>query len=123
MRTAENLKSLLATDRQVYFAFRKTMQQNLDTLDRVYRATSSAGPEATVSALLSGLGRSDAASLVASLVNLMASDGRISHRAKAWAVLVEGANDTAAAQALGIFTRIHPSHIDQIANALILALN
>lgn len=123
MRTVKDLRQILSIDPAVFFAFRRSIQHNLGTLHLVHESTMQHGPRATVSAVLSGLGRSEASALVASLIILQGDDGRISPNIRAWAVMVDGANDANASRHLGIRTTIHPAQLNQIAAALIVALD
>lgn len=58
------------------------------------------------------------ADLVASLVNRSAWDGRISPAVKAWAESREYAADQELADKMGLYTKLHMAHLNQIAAAL-----
>lgn len=122
MRTPEKLQALLDLDRTAFLAFRRQSLRNLDILHHVYASTQTKGPRATVTTLLTEMGRAEASALIASLVNVNKHDGRLSESVKAWAALVEDSNDEEAARKLGLLTPLHPAQLNQIAIELIKEL-
>lgn len=76
-------------------------------------------PQETCEALIAEVGYDMAVSVIATLVNRFAWDGRISHWNASWAKNQEDSWDEAAALQIGLSApSIHIAHLDQIASAI-----
>ena len=96
-----------------------TTAANHAALNEAYSSTSTGNPADTVKALVSMIGYTAAVETVAELVNSVGSwDGRISSRRRAWAESIDTAADNAEMRRYGIYSSIHPAHIDQLAEAM-----
>lgn len=76
-------------------------------------------PEETVSILDEMIGHREAMLSVAELVNTVGDwDGRVSDRVRSWASSIEGAANHEELDAMGVYqpSKIHPSHIDNLAS-------
>lgn len=97
---------------EAYRAEQNQLKKALMELVTSYRASSS--PAETLDQL-SGI--NDAATVIATLVNLSVHDGRISNENKKWASKV-GYNDADALRMGLIGDEIHRAHLDQLASAI-----
>lgn len=119
MKTIETINAMLKENREAYFAARKAIVANVLTFERIYSATREETPYNTVDSLVNDIGYAAAVEVVASMVNRLAWDGRISNYAKAWASAQENAWDEKASNRIGIYSdMIHPTHLNQIAEAM-----
>lgn len=119
MKTKENLFAICTADRAAYRAFCASRREMAATLGRLRKEHST--PAETVAAFVAAVGQSEAAEIVASMVNTSAWDGRISPRNAAWAASVEHAWNADAARDLCLypdFISLHKAHLNQIAGAL-----
>lgn len=126
MKNVNTIHEQVTANREQWFQYRRTLQSNLSTLESIYAAQYDAEsplyhstPEQTVTAFVDSVGYEAAVEIVASLVNLSAWDGRISHRCAEWANAQENSWDEDSCIRLQIYTdRIHKAHLDQIAEAM-----
>ena len=119
MKTIETINAMLKENREAYFSARKAIVANVKAFERIYAATREETPCNTVDSLVNEIGYAAAVEVVASMVNRLAWDGRISNHAKAWASAQENAWDAEASNRIGIYSdRIHPAHLNQIAEAM-----
>lgn len=76
-------------------------------------------PEETISILEDAIGHREAILAVAELVNTVGDwDGRVSDRVRLWASGIDGVAGHEELDAMGAYqpSKIHPSHIDNLAN-------
>lgn len=119
MKTIETIAAILAASREEYRANAAAARQAVSDLEAAYRETIDETPTATVAAYVKRVGYDVAVSTVATLVNRSASDGRITRRCAEWAASQENAFDAEAAERLWLYSdRIHKTHLDQIAAAM-----
>lgn len=119
MKTIETLTDMIKADRLGSIAARKAIRANVETVENIYAESISGTPAETVKKIVSAIGYESAVEIIASMVNRLAWDGRISDHAKAWASAQENAWDEEAANRIGIYSnRIHAAHLDQIAEAM-----
>ena len=114
MRDLEFLRSLSAEDLNERV---RIMRIDVRKLERI--KAESLTPKVTVEKLIRAIGENRASSVVASLVNGCAWDGRISPRCREWAKHVEGAWDDKAMREWCIDTTMHRAHLDQLALEMI----
>ena len=120
MKTIDTLNAMLNANREAYFAARKAIVANVKAFERIYSATREATPYNTVDCLVNEIGCPAAVEVIASMVNRLAWDGRISNNAKAWASAQADAWDKEACSRIGIYSdRIHPAHLNQIAEEML----
>ena len=115
------MKTITAQDRETRFYSIRATRAHLQTVVDVYATTREEGPDATVAALVAGLGYDTAAETVAELVNTVGTwDARVSDHSRAWAQSVETAATGEELTTAGIYQpgSIHPCHIDQLADAM-----
>lgn len=116
MKSVEYIQSLVEEDRDAWIAENRAVQAAVRALEYVYGETCTTSPKATVDAYTKAVGMDMAKSIIASLVNRAAWDGRISRRASEWAKTVQGAYDEKACERLHLYSdRVHRAHLDQIA--------
>lgn len=119
MKTIDTLNAMLKENREAYFTARKAIVANVLAFERVYVETRKGTPNNTVDFLVNAIGYAAAVEVIASMVNRLAWDGRISNYAKAWASAQENAWDEEASNRIGIYSdMIHPTHLNQIAEAM-----
>ena len=119
MKTIDTLNAMLRENRESCFAARKAIVANVKTFERIYSETRETTPYNTVDSLINEIGYPAAVEVIASMVNRLAWDGRISNHAKAWASAQENAWDEEASNRIGIYSdMIHPTHLNQIAEAM-----
>lgn len=117
MKTINELTAARIENHEAFFARKKALGTAMEKLVDIYNATTR--PDATVAAFKVEVGEDTAIEVIASMVNQKAWDGRIDRRVKAWAAEQENAWDEQAANKLGLCTdRIHPAHLNQIADAM-----
>lgn len=127
MKNINTIKEQVTANREQWFAYRRTLEANLSTLETLYAAQYDAEsplyhstPAQTVAAFVKSVGYEAAVEIVASLVNRSAWDGRISRRCAEWAKAQDNSWDEEACSSLSFYTnRIHMAHLDQIAAAMI----
>lgn len=120
MKTIETINAMLKENREAYFAARKAIVANVLTFERIYSETREETPYNTVDSLVREIGYAAAVEVVASMVNRLVWDGRISNYAKAWASAQANAWDEEASNRIGIYSDlIHPAHLNQIAEAML----
>ena len=118
MKTVDYIRNLCNENRDKWFAEYRATRAAVDTLESIYGETIHATPAVTVKEYVSRVGYDMAVSVIATLVNRSAWDGRISRRAAQWAETISGAFDEKAAVEVGIYSnRIHCAHLDRIALA------
>lgn len=76
-------------------------------------------PRSTVAAYITAVGRDNARTIIASIINRYAWDGRISRLNVEWAKTVETALDEKLCLDWGIYPDMHLTHFDQIATEFI----
>lgn len=126
MKTLENIHEWIGANLEEYFQYRRTLEANLRTLGNLYAAQYDkesplyhSTPEQTVAAYVEAVGYDSAVEIIASLVNCVAWDGRISRRSAQWASSQENAWDDDACRNLNLYcNRVHTAHLDQIAEAM-----
>ena len=126
MKTVNTIHEQVTANREQWFQYRRTLQNNLSALESIYAAQYdeesplyNSTPEQTVAAFVGSVGYEAAVEIVASLVNLSAWDGRISSRCAEWASAQENSWDEEACIRIQLYTdRIHKAHLDQIAEAM-----
>ena len=104
-------------------AFRETVKSwrvAVEVLDQIQRDDYMAGrlPEDTVRQMVHKTDEGMARFIIASLVNRTAWDGRIYPSVAAWAAGVCDALDEETANAAGLYSKMHPAHLNQIAQAM-----
>jgi len=104
-------------------AFRETVKSwrlAVDVLDQIQRDDYMADrlPADTVKQMVFKTDESTTRFIIASLVNRTAWDGRISSDVAAWAAGVCDALDEETANAAGLYSKMHPAHLNQIARAM-----
>lgn len=107
-------------DRSRWFSYRRTLSENLETLDRIQSEDYINGrtPAETVASFVEAVGYDAALVVIASLVNRSAWDGRIDSRNAAWAASVSESFDEQTARDLDLYTKMHMTHLDQIADQM-----
>lgn len=126
MKNVNTIHEQVTTNREAWFAYRRTLEASRDTLESLYAAqydeTSPlyrSTPAQTVAAFVDAVGYETAVEIIASLVNRSAWDGRISRRAADWASSQENSWDEEACTRLSLYSnRIHCAHLDQIVRAM-----
>ncbi len=120
MITENDLAAELVDNPQHYRSIVQKMRNAVSLLDH-YQSEDRRdgfGPDNTVDAYISKLGKAGAAMVIASLVNECAWDGRISPRNAEWARGIEQAFDGGAMRHMHIYTTMHMCHLDQIATKM-----
>ena len=121
MQNISNIPMETDEQRAAYRALRDDLRLALEALENQYSEDLRAGntPSNTIHAYLMMVGADMARSVIATLVNQSAWDGRISDRNAAWAAGIENAWDADSANRMSIYTnRIHMAHLDQMADAM-----
>ena len=121
MKTTENVNTIRDASLVAYFILKRTLEQDVKLLDEYLNAEIIEGdnnPDNTVNRFVKAIGKREAATVIATLVNGKAWDGRISKVNAEWAASCEEAFDEKAGNALRISTEIHPTHLDAIATAM-----
>lgn len=109
---------MVKEDRDGAFAYKRKLETARNVLERVYGETITGTPEETLEKFRREVGRGLADTVLASLINRSAWDGRIDKRVAEWAAAIPEAWDEEAAVKLGLYTnRIHMAHLNQIGNA------
>ena len=124
MKNAATIHARVTADREAWFAYRRTLSENLATLESIYRASLDGRdtPARTVAEFIKTVGKESAVEIIASLVNRSAWDGRIYPDVKAWAQGFENAWDEESSIRLGLYSNaIHMAHLNQIAGAMMRA--
>ena len=121
MRSINILNLETDEQRREYRAIRDTLQNAVAALEEQYsedRAENRTPPH-TVKSYIEKYGRETAETVIATLVNRSAWDGRISERNAKWAAACETAWDSDSAYRMSIYTnKIHMAHLDQLADAM-----
>ena len=120
MKTIENLNAMIeAKDYDGYHALCRAYRANVAALETIYGETIEATPADTIKQLVDAIGYDAACATVATLVNCSAWDGRISRWAADWAAGIENSLDENAAVKAHVYSnRIHCTHLDQMAGAM-----
>lgn len=120
MKTIENLREIIAENRNDYFAFRDRKISNVRMLESIYADTLGGGkPSDVIGTFVDSVGLQEAVETVATLVNRHSWDGRISHWVKSWAENQPNAWDEESAKKMYICTdRIHMVHLNQLAEEI-----
>lgn len=120
MKTMENLREIIAENRNDYFAFRDRKISNVRMLESIYADTLGGGkPSDVIGAFVDYVGLQEAVETVATLVNRHSWDGRISYWVKSWAEKQPNAWDEESAEKMHIGTdRIHMVHLNQLAEEI-----
>ena len=135
MITMIDLRNLINEDRAAYREAVKTVRAAVELLETVYSETRDGTPAETVAEYVERVAAIDpdeigsdavgfAADAIASMVNVKAWDGRISPAVKAWAESRGDSLDEESGRQVGAYSdRIHTTHLDQIAEAMMQYLN
>lgn len=107
-------------DRSRWFSYCRTLSENLATLERIQSEDYINGrtPAETVVSFVEAVGYDAALVVIASLVNRSAWDGRIDSKNAAWAASVSESFDEQTARDLDLYTKMHMTHLDQIADQM-----
>ena len=119
MKTMENLREIIAENRNDYFAFRDRKISNVRMLESIYADTLGGKPSDTIEKFIASVGLQEAVETIATLVNRHSRDGRISRWVKSWAENQPNAWDEESAEKMHIGTdRIHMVHLNQLAEEI-----
>ena len=120
MKTMENLREIIAENRNDYFVFRDRKISNVRMLESIYADTLGGGkPSDVIGAFVDSVGLQEAVETIATLVNRHSWDGRISRWVKSWAENLPNAWDEESAEKMHIGTdRIHMVHLNQLAEEI-----
>ena len=121
MKTLETLDAIRNANRTVYFLMMRVLKQHVTFLeqcvnDEVIRGDHN--PYTTVKRFVGEIGKTEAAVVIASLINAVAWDGRIDKENAAWASGVEDAFSEEAAMKLRMPTEIHRTHLNTVVTAM-----
>lgn len=116
----KQLNALIASDADSYRKLAKQVRENIELLDAIQKEDYAAGatPKHTVEAYIDAIGFGTAKIIIASLINVSSWDGRISKDNKEWAANVVQSYDTDSMQKMHADTRIHRTHLDQLADVM-----
>lgn len=121
MKTTETVNAIRDASLVAYFILKRTLDRDTELLDEYVNdeiVNGNNNPDNTVKRFASAIGRREAETVIATLINGKAWDGRISKVNAEWAASCEEAFDEKAGNALRISTEIHPTHLDAIATAM-----
>ena len=119
MKTVETIKERITENREEWFAHLRRIRWAIANIEQIYLDTRTGTPADTVAEIVAEIGSEYAVEIIASMVNRISWDGRISRTVKAWASDHPDAWDAEAADKIGIYSdRIHPAHLNQIAEEL-----
>lgn len=117
MKNVEYVARRVAEDRDSWIAEYRAAKAALEALETAYRATMDKTPADTVEALTEAIGADSCKTIIATLINRYAWDGRINRRVAEWAKGDPNAYDEAVAVEHWFSTTIHLAHLNQIAEA------
>lgn len=120
MLTMEDKKNRLGMDWDEWNMYCNHLREIKKTLMDIYRENINNGtnrPDDTIDKFVETVGMDDAITLIASLVNFKAWDGRIDYRNAEWAKNITNAWDRDGGREMGMYVDsiIHTSHLDQLA--------
>ena len=121
MKTTETVNAIRDASLVAFFIVKRTLEHDAKLLNEYLNDEIIEGdnnPDNTVKRFASAIGRREAETVIATLINGKAWDGRISKVNAEWAASCEEAFDENAGNALRISTEIHPTHLDAIATAM-----
>ena len=121
MKTTETVNAIRDASLVAFFIVKRTLEHDAKLLNEYLNDEIIEGdknPDNTVKRFASAIGRREAETVIATLINGKAWDGRISKVNAEWAASCEEAFDEKAGNALRISTEIHPTHLDAIATAM-----
>ena len=121
MKTTETVNAIRDASLVAFFIVKRTLEHDAKLLNEYLNDEIIEGdnnPDNTVKRFASAIGRREAETVIATLINGKAWDGRISKVNAEWAASCEEAFDEKAGSALRISTEIHPTHLDAIATAM-----
>lgn len=113
MKSIETIRSLDRTERR---ALIEMYREGIATLEQMKGYNDN--PADTVRETVRELGYRPALLIVATLINSRTDDGRIDKAVKLWASGVDDSLDGNAAYELGLYSSIHPAHLNQIGRAM-----
>lgn len=118
MKTMNTINAMIQEDLETYKETRKALYNAVQVLDGIYKDTIGGKPSETVAAFAGAVGLDMAETVIASLVNRSAWDGRISRNSALWAENVPESWDEDASERIGMVSTIHATHLDQLAQAM-----
>lgn len=120
MKTQENLDAIMQLSRFAYFELKDSLEKAIESLEKIVcdDIEKGAAPQKSYERFENEIGRWKASVVIASLVNANAWDGRISKINAEWASYCSDAFDESAMQKLRVYTKIHISHLDQLADVI-----
>ena len=119
MKTMFDLDTIISRSKDDYRTLCEDMRSALKTLERIYRDTIEKRPDDTIDAFVNAVGWDKAVSVIATLVNRSAWDGRISRQSAHWAEAQRECWSSDCAERMWLYTdRIHMAHLDQLVEAL-----
>lgn len=122
MKTIQTLQTMIDRSVTYYREYAKQLRADLKTIEDMVTEDVIADrtPTETVTRAAETIGRERTEEIIASLVSHLEWDGRISQRARQWALSNPNAWDDASIERLWLYSsKIHPAHLNQIALEMI----